>query len=75
MHYEVLIAGGHAAGSSLALPLARLGHRVLVVDRDEFPSDTLSTHLMNPTAVGRPGTSQHFSVTPTANDLGFRVIR
>lgn len=52
MDYEVLIVGGRIAGSSLALLLARRGHRVLVVDRDEFPSDTLSTHLMIPMAVG-----------------------
>src|SRR5947208_1660525 len=52
MDYEILIVGGRAAGSSLALLLARQGHHVLVVDRDTFPSDTLSTHFMNPRAVG-----------------------
>jgi 2-polyprenyl-6-methoxyphenol hydroxylase-like FAD-dependent oxidoreductase len=31
--------------------LARAGHRVLLVDRAEFPSDTLSTHLIHPTGV------------------------
>ncbi|MER6996637.1 hypothetical protein [Streptomyces sp. NPDC000410] len=28
--------------------LARLGHRVLLVDRATFPSDTISTHLIHP---------------------------
>jgi 2-polyprenyl-6-methoxyphenol hydroxylase-like FAD-dependent oxidoreductase len=28
--------------------LARLGHRVLLLDRATFPSDTLSTHFMHP---------------------------
>jgi 2-polyprenyl-6-methoxyphenol hydroxylase-like FAD-dependent oxidoreductase len=31
--------------------LARRGYRVLVVDRATFPSDTLSTHLLQPLAV------------------------
>jgi flavin-dependent dehydrogenase len=53
MTYDVLIVGGRVAGGSLALRLARQGHRVLVVDRDEFPSDTLSTHLMSAVAVGQ----------------------
>ena len=29
--------------------LARKGHRVLVVDRATFPSDTMSTHVVHPT--------------------------
>lgn len=32
--------------------LAQQGHRVLVIDRDRFPSDTMSTHFMNGQAVG-----------------------
>jgi flavin-dependent dehydrogenase len=50
--YDALIVGGRAAGGSLALLLARQGRRVLVVDRDEFPSDTMSTHFMGLPAVG-----------------------
>jgi flavin-dependent dehydrogenase len=50
--YDALIVGGRAAGGSLALLLARQGRRVLVVDRDEFPSDTMSTHFMSLAAVG-----------------------
>ena len=51
MNYDVIIAGARVAGSSLAILLGRLGLRVLLVDRDRFPSDTLSTHLLNPSAV------------------------
>src|SRR5262245_65130578 len=31
--------------------LARQGHRVLVLDRATFPSDTLSTHVVTPVGV------------------------
>jgi flavin-dependent dehydrogenase len=55
MTYDVLVIGGRVAGASLALLLARKGHRVLMVDRDPFPSDTLSTHLLVPGAVARLG--------------------
>ncbi len=50
--YDALIVGGRAAGASLAILLSRQGRRVLVADRDEFPSDTMSTHFMNLAAVG-----------------------
>src|ERR1700694_1595638 len=46
--YDVLVVGARAAGASLGLLLAKQGRRVLMVDRDEFPSDTMSTHFMNP---------------------------
>src|SRR5262249_37846065 len=48
MEYDVLIVGGRVAGASLALLLAQRGHRVLMIDRDQFPSDTLSTHYLSP---------------------------
>ena len=50
--YDVLIVGGRAAGASVAQLLARQGRRVLVTDRDTFPSDTMSTHFMGLPAVG-----------------------
>jgi len=50
--YDALIVGGRAAGASLALLLARQGRRVIIADRDEFPSDTMSTHFMSSVAVG-----------------------
>ncbi|HZQ97993.1 MAG TPA: FAD-dependent oxidoreductase, partial [Chloroflexota bacterium] len=48
MDYDVLIVGARVAGASLALLLGERGHRVLLVDRDRFPSDTLSTHFVGP---------------------------
>src|ERR1700737_3500006 len=52
MSHDVLVIGARVAGASLALSLAGQGHRVMLVDRDEFPSDTLSTHFMSAGAVG-----------------------
>jgi 2-polyprenyl-6-methoxyphenol hydroxylase-like FAD-dependent oxidoreductase len=48
---DVVVVGARCAGSPLAMLLARKGYRVVVVDRAEFPSDTISTHLMHPPAV------------------------
>ncbi|MDA0352259.1 MAG: NAD(P)/FAD-dependent oxidoreductase [Chloroflexi bacterium] len=44
--YDAIVVGARVAGSPTAMLLARAGHRVLLVDRDTFPSDTLSTHLI-----------------------------
>ena len=52
MEYDAVVVGARVAGSSLAILLGRQGRRVLLVDRDGFPSDTLSTHLLQPPAVG-----------------------
>jgi 2-polyprenyl-6-methoxyphenol hydroxylase-like FAD-dependent oxidoreductase len=51
MDYDVIIVGARVAGSSLATLLGRQGKRVLLLDRDHFPSDTLSTHFLHPTGV------------------------
>jgi flavin-dependent dehydrogenase len=44
--YDVIVVGARCAGSPTAMLLARRGHRVLLVDRARFPSDTLSTHAL-----------------------------
>jgi 2-polyprenyl-6-methoxyphenol hydroxylase-like FAD-dependent oxidoreductase len=49
--FDVIVVGGRCAGASLALRLAGRGHRVLVVDRATFPSDTLSTHFVHVSGV------------------------
>lgn len=49
--YDAIVIGARCAGSPTAMLLARQGHRVLVVDRATFPSDTISTHLVHPPAV------------------------
>ena len=50
--YDVIVVGARSAGAPTAMLLARSGHRVLVVDRATFPSDTVSTHLVHPPGVG-----------------------
>jgi flavin-dependent dehydrogenase len=46
--YDAIVVGARCAGSPTAMLLARRGHRVLLVDRATFPSDTISTHLIHP---------------------------
>jgi 2-polyprenyl-6-methoxyphenol hydroxylase-like FAD-dependent oxidoreductase len=49
--FDVIIVGARCAGSPLATMLARRGLRVCVVDRATFPSDTPSTHGVQPSGV------------------------
>jgi 2-polyprenyl-6-methoxyphenol hydroxylase-like FAD-dependent oxidoreductase len=49
--YDAIIVGARCAGSPTAMLLARQGYRVLVVDRARFPSDTVSTHVVQPLGV------------------------
>ena len=51
--YDVVVVGARCAGAATAMLLAQSGVNVLVVDRAEFPSDTLSTH-----AIARGGVVQ-----------------
>ncbi|MEU6586922.1 FAD-dependent monooxygenase [Nocardia sp. NPDC046763] len=44
--YDVVVVGARCAGSMLAGLLAKSGLSVLLVDRAEFPSDSVSTHIM-----------------------------
>jgi 2-polyprenyl-6-methoxyphenol hydroxylase-like FAD-dependent oxidoreductase len=50
-NYDAIIVGARCAGSPTAALLARKGHRVLVVDKTTFPSDTVSTHVLHPLGV------------------------
>jgi 2-polyprenyl-6-methoxyphenol hydroxylase-like FAD-dependent oxidoreductase len=49
--YDAIIVGARCAGSPTAMLLARKGYRVLLVDRARFPSDTVSTHVVQPAGV------------------------
>jgi 2-polyprenyl-6-methoxyphenol hydroxylase-like FAD-dependent oxidoreductase len=50
-NYDAIVIGARCAGSPTAMLLARKGHRVLLVDKATFPSDTMSTHLVHPPGV------------------------
>jgi flavin-dependent dehydrogenase len=47
MTYDAIVVGARCAGSPTAMLLARKGHRVLLLDKAAFPSDTLSTHYIH----------------------------
>jgi menaquinone-9 beta-reductase len=49
--FDVVVVGARCAGSPLAIMLARRGLRVCLLDRSRFPSDTLSTHVIQPCGV------------------------
>jgi 2-polyprenyl-6-methoxyphenol hydroxylase-like FAD-dependent oxidoreductase len=49
--YDVVIVGARCAGSPLATWLARRGLKVCVLDRAHFPSETPSTHIVQPSVV------------------------
>jgi flavin-dependent dehydrogenase len=44
--YDAIIIGARVAGAPTAMLLAQKGHKVLLVDRDTFPSDIMSTHAL-----------------------------
>jgi menaquinone-9 beta-reductase len=50
-HTDVVIVGARCAGTAAAVPLLRLGHRVVMLDRAKFPADALSTHVLVPNGV------------------------
>ena len=51
--YDAIIVGARCAGSPTAMLLARKGYKVLVVDKAELPSDTMSTLCIQPTGMSR----------------------
>jgi 2-polyprenyl-6-methoxyphenol hydroxylase-like FAD-dependent oxidoreductase len=51
--YDAIVVGARCAGSPTAMLLARKGYRVLIVDRDAFPSDIMSTHYIHQSGIAR----------------------
>ena len=45
--YDAIVIGARCSGSPTAMLLARKSHRVLLVDRAAFPSDTMKNHFIH----------------------------
>src|SRR5574340_946155 len=69
--YDVIVVGARVAGASLALLLGQQGHRVLLIDRDSFPSDTLSTHFVGGVGIA---SLRRLGVLADIEAVGFRRI-
>ncbi|MGQ0466976.1 MAG: NAD(P)/FAD-dependent oxidoreductase [Sporichthyaceae bacterium] len=48
---DAIVVGARCSGTATAIPLARGGRNVVVLDKVAFPSDTLSTHVFVPNGV------------------------
>lgn len=51
--YDLVVVGARCAGAATAMLASRAGYRVLVLERDTFPSDKLSTLYIQPPGVAR----------------------
>ena len=76
-HYDAIVVGARVAGAATAMLLARRGHHVLVIDRADPTTDTLSTHaLMQPgvTQLRRWGLLERVTAagTPALDRVTFR---
>ena len=70
--YDAIVVGARVAGSPTAMLLARQGHRVLLVDRASFPSDTLSTHYIHQSGVA---SLERWGLLPRIEAAGAPAIR
>src|SRR3954469_20261778 len=74
---DAVIVGARCAGSTLAIALAEQGWDVALVDRDTFPSDTISTHMMFPNTLAtleRLGVLDTLRSEHTLSPVGWRII-
>lgn len=69
--YDALVVGGRVAGAAVAARLAQQGRKVLVVERDALPSDTISTHGLGFNAVE---SLRRLGVLERVEAAGFRRI-
>ena len=70
--HDVVVVGARCAGAATAMLLAAAGHDVVLLDREHFPSDTLSTH-----AIARSGVVQlsRWGLLDAVLDAGTPAIR
>lgn len=74
--YDAVIVGARVAGTPLAARLGVRGWRVLLVDREPPPADTLSTHCLFPNTVARLhelGALQRIEAEHQLNPLRYAV--
>ncbi len=77
--YDAVVVGARCAGSPLATRLAEQGWKVLLVDREPPPADTLSTHCLFPNTLARLaelGALQRIEAEHRVNliDYGIRTL-
>ncbi|ALE77160.1 FAD-dependent oxidoreductase [Pseudonocardia sp. AL041005-10] len=53
--YDVIVVGARCAGSPTAMLLARVGYRVLLLEKARFPKDKLSSHYIHQPGVALLG--------------------
>jgi 2-polyprenyl-6-methoxyphenol hydroxylase-like FAD-dependent oxidoreductase len=70
--YDVVIIGARCAGAATALLLAKSGAKVLVVDRQAYGSDTMSTHALMRGAVLQ---LKRWDLIPSLTAAGTPAIR
>ncbi len=74
---DAVIVGARCAGSTLAIALAQAGWDVALVDRDTFPSDTISTHMMFPNTLAeleRLGVLDRLRSEHRLSPVGWRIL-
>jgi flavin-dependent dehydrogenase len=70
--YDVIVIGARCAGAATALLLARSGAKVLVIDRQAYGSDTMSTHALMRGAVAQ---LNRWGLIPSINAAKTPAIR
>ncbi|MBR1279545.1 NAD(P)/FAD-dependent oxidoreductase [Bradyrhizobium sp. AUGA SZCCT0283] len=71
-HYDAVVVGARCAGAATAFLLARSGAKVLMVDRQPYGSDTMSTHALMRSAVMQ---LTRWGLTPDIVAAGTPAIR
>jgi 2-polyprenyl-6-methoxyphenol hydroxylase-like FAD-dependent oxidoreductase len=75
--HDAIIVGARCAGSAIAMLLARRGYRVLLIDRQTFPSDmTMSTHFIHQRGIAclsRWGLRDQILVTESRPVSSFKI--
>jgi flavin-dependent dehydrogenase len=70
--FDVIVIGARCAGAATAMLLARTGHRVLLVDRGRYGTDTVSTHALMRGAVVQ---LQRWNILPSVIAAGATPVR